>query len=72
MGLSAAAEEEQREVEVQRDEYSVYCKKGRRSAMEDRYSAVVNLQGDSKQVIIELHNFFPFVLLTLFYGTTYI
>ncbi|GFY82117.1 protein phosphatase 2C family protein [Actinidia rufa] len=31
------------------DGYSVYCKKGRRRAMEDRYSAVVDLQGDSKQ-----------------------
>ncbi|KAL7107632.1 hypothetical protein ACP275_06G067000 [Erythranthe tilingii] len=30
--------------------YSVYCKKGRRGgAMEDRYSAVLGLQGDSKQ-----------------------
>lgn len=38
-------------VEVEREEYSVYCKKGRREAMEDRYSAALNLQGDSKQVI---------------------
>lgn len=60
LGLTAVAEEEQREVEVQRDEYTVYCKKGRRSAMEDRYSAVVNLQGDSKQVIIEITYFSPF------------
>jgi serine/threonine protein phosphatase PrpC len=36
-------------VEVEREEYSVYCKKGRREAMEDRYSAALNLQGDSKQ-----------------------
>jgi len=37
-------------VEVEGDEYSVCCKRGRRGAMEDRYSALVNLQGDSKQV----------------------
>ncbi|KAF3454901.1 hypothetical protein FNV43_RR05349 [Rhamnella rubrinervis] len=36
-------------VEVEREEYSVYCKKGRREAMEDRYSAALDLQGDSKQ-----------------------
>lgn len=38
-------------VEAEGDEYSVCCKRGRRGAMEDRYSAVVNLHGDSKQVI---------------------
>lgn len=36
-------------VEVEGDGYAVYCKKGRREAMEDRYSASINLQGDSKQ-----------------------
>ncbi|WJZ89100.1 hypothetical protein VitviT2T_008346 [Vitis vinifera] len=37
-------------VEDERDGYySVYCKRGRREAMEDRYSAVVDLQGDHKQ-----------------------
>lgn len=36
-------------MEVDRDGYSVYCKRGRREVMEDRYSAVVNLQGDPKQ-----------------------
>lgn len=30
--------------------YSVYCKRGRREAMEDRYSASVGIHGDSKQV----------------------
>ncbi|PSS09499.1 Protein like [Actinidia chinensis var. chinensis] len=35
--------------EVDGDGYSVCCKRGRREAMEDRYSAVVNLQGDPKQ-----------------------
>lgn len=38
-------------VEVEGDEYSVCCKRGRRGTMEDRYSAIVNLQGDSKQGI---------------------
>ncbi|XP_043723979.1 probable protein phosphatase 2C 25 [Telopea speciosissima] len=41
--------EVQREVEFKRDGVSVYCKKGRREAMEDRYSAVFDLQGDPKQ-----------------------
>lgn len=45
---SAAAREV---VEEAGDGYSVYCKRGRREAMEDRYSAVLNVQGDSKQVI---------------------
>ncbi|KAG6631207.1 hypothetical protein I3843_13G062500 [Carya illinoinensis] len=43
---SAAAREV---VEEEGDGYSVYCKRGRREAMEDRYSAVLNVQGDSKQ-----------------------
>ncbi|XP_042515214.1 probable protein phosphatase 2C 25 [Macadamia integrifolia] len=41
--------EKQREVEFERNGISVYCKKGRREAMEDRYSAVFDLQGDPKQ-----------------------
>ncbi|XP_042513589.1 probable protein phosphatase 2C 25 isoform X1 [Macadamia integrifolia] len=41
--------EEQREVKFESDGVSVYCKKGRREAMEDRYSAVFDLQGDPKQ-----------------------
>ncbi|KAG6413308.1 hypothetical protein SASPL_126017 [Salvia splendens] len=36
-------------VEVEGDGYSVCCKRGRRDAMEDRYSAAVGIQGDSKQ-----------------------
>ncbi|KAL5580708.1 hypothetical protein UlMin_013150 [Ulmus minor] len=36
-------------VEVESDGYSVYCKRGRREAMEDRFTATLNLQGDSKQ-----------------------
>lgn len=37
-------------VEVEGDGYSVCCKKGRKGAMEDRHSAMVDLKGDSKQV----------------------
>ncbi|PHU16212.1 putative protein phosphatase 2C 25 [Capsicum chinense] len=36
-------------VEVEGEGYSVCCKRGRKGAMEDRHSAMVNLQGDSKQ-----------------------
>ncbi|KAL6980727.1 protein-serine,threonine phosphatase [Sarracenia purpurea var. burkii] len=38
-------------MEFEGDGYSVYCKRGKRGAMEDRYSAVVNHQGDSKQAL---------------------
>ncbi|KEH34324.1 putative protein-serine/threonine phosphatase [Medicago truncatula] len=36
-------------VEVEGDGFSVYCKKGGRKHMEDRYSASVDLHGESKQ-----------------------
>ncbi|KAI9091636.1 hypothetical protein K1719_028079 [Acacia pycnantha] len=36
-------------LEVEGLEFSVYCKRGRREYMEDRYSAAVNLQGQPKQ-----------------------
>ncbi|KAL0533556.1 hypothetical protein IC582_027591 [Cucumis melo] len=37
-------------VEAERDGYSVYCKRGRRRiAMEDRYSAAVDINGNSKE-----------------------
>lgn len=39
------------EVEVEGEGYSVYCKRGKRGAMEDRYSAIVDHQQGSKQVI---------------------
>lgn len=45
-------------LEVERDGYSVYCKRGRREALEDRYSATLNLQGDSKQVSYIFCSFF--------------
>lgn len=38
-------------VEEERDGfYSVCCKKGRRAVMEDRFSAVLDIEGDSKKV----------------------
>ncbi|KAK7829334.1 putative protein phosphatase 2c 25 [Quercus suber] len=36
-------------VEVEGDGYALYCKRGRRGPMEDRYSAVVDVHGDSTQ-----------------------
>lgn len=48
-------------VEEEANGYSVYCKRGRREAMEDRYSALLNLQGDSKQVFTS----FSFLVLGL-------
>ncbi|MBA0854333.1 hypothetical protein Goshw_029220 [Gossypium schwendimanii] len=48
-GVPATPCEVAREVEREGDGYSVYCKRGRREAMEDRFSASVELQGDSKQ-----------------------
>lgn len=38
-----------RDVEAEGLGFSVYCKRGRREYMEDRYSAAVNLQGRPKQ-----------------------
>lgn len=37
-------------VEVEGDGFSVYCKRGSRKHMEDRYSASLDLHGQSKQV----------------------
>lgn len=36
-------------VEVEEDGYAICCKRGRRRKMEDRYSAVVDLHGNSRQ-----------------------
>ncbi|XP_059627959.1 probable protein phosphatase 2C 25 [Cornus florida] len=46
---TTAAVDRLSEVEVEGDGYSVYCKRGKRGPMEDRYSALVDIQGDSKQ-----------------------
>ncbi|GAV66594.1 PP2C domain-containing protein, partial [Cephalotus follicularis] len=43
--------EERREMEREGSGYSVFCKKGRREAMEDRYSALVDVHGDPKQAL---------------------
>lgn len=53
------------EVEREGDGYFVYCKKGRREAMEDRFSASVKLQGDSKQVFSWFLAFCFFLFITL-------
>lgn len=46
-------------VEAERDGYSVYCKRGRRRiAMEDRYSAAIDLRGNSKEVKTVVDFFF--------------
>lgn len=46
----AKAPEGPTEVGIESARFSVFCKKGRRESMEDRYDAVVDLHGDSKQV----------------------
>ncbi|OMO75979.1 phosphatase 2C (PP2C)-like protein [Corchorus olitorius] len=49
LGFAAVTPRGEEEVQVEGDGYSVYCKRGRRGKMEDRYSAFVDLNGDSKQ-----------------------
>ncbi|KAG2327558.1 hypothetical protein Bca4012_036564 [Brassica carinata] len=55
-GFAATASEESREVEREGDGYSVYCKRGRREAMEDRFSAITNLRGDRKQAMFGVYD----------------
>ncbi|KAF8113538.1 hypothetical protein N665_0049s0053 [Sinapis alba] len=52
----ATPREESREVEREGDGYSVYCKRGRREAMEDRFSAITNLEGDRKHAIFGVYD----------------
>ncbi|KAJ9539897.1 hypothetical protein OSB04_026403 [Centaurea solstitialis] len=47
----AEDDENPSEIDEEGEEYSVYCKRGKRGAMEDRYSVVLGLQGDSKQAL---------------------
>ncbi|OAP10894.1 hypothetical protein AXX17_AT2G26100 [Arabidopsis thaliana] len=54
--VAATPREECREVEREGDGYSVYCKRGRREAMEDRFSAITNLHGDRKQAIFGVYD----------------
>ncbi|XWS74796.1 hypothetical protein CRYUN_Cryun01aG0028200 [Craigia yunnanensis] len=49
LGFVAETPRGEEEVLVDGEGYSVYCKRGRRGKMEDRYSAVVDFIGDSKQ-----------------------
>ncbi|KAG2332957.1 hypothetical protein Bca4012_017425 [Brassica carinata] len=53
---AATPREESREVEREGDGYSVYCKRGRREAMEDRFSATTNLQGDRRQAMFGVYD----------------
>lgn len=46
----ATAEDRWKEVEVEGDGYSVYCKRGKREAMEDRFKALVDFSGENTQV----------------------
>ncbi|KAF8094918.1 hypothetical protein N665_0348s0001 [Sinapis alba] len=55
-GFTATASEESREVEREGDGYSVYCKRGKREAMEDRFSAMTNLQGDRKHAMFGVYD----------------
>ncbi|XWS56748.1 hypothetical protein CRYUN_Cryun09bG0112200 [Craigia yunnanensis] len=49
LGFAAETPRGEEEVQVEGEGYYVYCKRGRRGKMEDRYSAVIDLNGDSKQ-----------------------
>ncbi|KAK8715868.1 hypothetical protein V6N13_043194 [Hibiscus sabdariffa] len=49
LGFAAVTPRGEEEVQVDGEGYSVYCKRGRRGKMEDRYSVAVDLNGDSKQ-----------------------
>lgn len=52
-----AAEERKREfVEAEGDGYALYCKRGRREAMEDRYSAKLNILGHPKQAMFGIYD----------------
>ncbi|CAF1828504.1 unnamed protein product [Brassica oleracea var. botrytis] len=55
-GFASPASEESRQVEREGDGYSVYCKRGRREAMEDRFSAMTNLGGDRKQAMFGVYD----------------
>ncbi|XP_010469904.1 PREDICTED: probable protein phosphatase 2C 25 [Camelina sativa] len=54
--VATTPREERSEVERDGDGYSVYCKRGRREAMEDRFSAITNLHGDRKQAIFGVYD----------------
>ncbi|XP_039009946.1 probable protein phosphatase 2C 30 isoform X1 [Hibiscus syriacus] len=58
MGFAAVTPRGEEEVQVDGEGYSVYCKRGRRGKMEDRYSVSVDLNGDSKRALMFLQAFF--------------
>ncbi|GLT78929.1 hypothetical protein SLA2020_504470 [Shorea laevis] len=49
LGFAAETPRGEEEVQVEGEGYSVYCKRGRRGLMEDRYLVAVDHDGDSKQ-----------------------
>lgn len=62
MGLAGFGEARAREVgaeevEVRENTYGAYSKRGKRGRLQDRFSAVVGIQGDSKQVVFHYGNY---------------
>ncbi|XP_076942185.1 putative protein phosphatase 2C 25 [Bidens hawaiensis] len=55
-GRPPVVEDRWKEVVVEGDGYSVYCKKGKRDAMEDRFKAVVHLNGRHKQAFFGVYD----------------
>ncbi|GMI87290.1 phosphatase 2C5 [Hibiscus trionum] len=56
LGFAAETPRGEEEVQVEGEGYSVYCKRGRRGKMEDRYSAAVDLDGDPKQAFFGVYD----------------
>ncbi|KAK8496787.1 hypothetical protein V6N13_000130 [Hibiscus sabdariffa] len=56
LGFAAETPRGEEEVQVEGERYSVYCKRGRRAKMEDRYSATVDRDGDSKQAFFGVYD----------------
>ncbi|KAI3682493.1 hypothetical protein L1987_82516 [Smallanthus sonchifolius] len=50
----ATVEDRWKEVEVDEDGYSVYCKRGRREAMEDRFNVKVDFNGQNTQAFFSV------------------
>ncbi|KAL8213902.1 hypothetical protein R6Q57_003351 [Mikania cordata] len=51
-----AVEDRWKEVEVEEDGYAVYCKRGKREMMEDRFKANVNFSGKNKQAFFGVYD----------------
>ncbi|TYI86631.1 hypothetical protein E1A91_D04G078400v1 [Gossypium mustelinum] len=54
LGFAAVTPRGEEEVQVDGEGYSVYCKRGRRGKIEDRYSVSIDLKGDSKQLKVAM------------------